>query len=323
MITVALLAFTSGLRADLTVTPITQADIDALDSSDIAWNAQFFPGKGSMPDEQYSVGSGLSGTDFPRGTTTWAQDPAVNPLSVTMTGGGTLQAEANSAGTVSHGVTDPYNEVWVFIRDDTPGFFPGDYVGLSGIVLDTGSSQANIPDMEVFPDSGFAGYKVSGVSGDFDLDAVLSHQHIGSADKEWNVNMIGVWVVPESATTLGTPHAWYTERGITNAFETYDSTDFNDDGFTGHEKYLMGVDDLFDDTDYFRTIGLSMTNGTPSVVIPHSKTDRLYRVEATPILNVPDWTYSTNALGVGGTLLLELPEAVEDAIYYRGTVELP
>ena len=193
-------AFTSALRADSIVTPITQADIDALDSSDIIWNAQFFPGKGSMPDEQYSVGSGLSGTDFPRETTTWDQDPAVNPLSVTMTGGGTLQAEANSAGTVSHGVTDPYNEVWVFIRDNVQAPFPGDYLGLSGIVLDTGSSQANIPDMEVFPDSGFAGYKVSGVSGDFDLDANLSHQHFGAASKDWNVNMIGVDVIPEPGT---------------------------------------------------------------------------------------------------------------------------
>jgi len=191
-------AFTSALRADLIVTPITQADIDALDSSDIIWNAQFFAGLGSIGDVQYSVGPGLSGTDFPRGTTTWAQDPAVNPLSVTMTGGGTLQADANSAGTVSHGVTDPYNEVWVFIRDNVQAPFPGDYLGLSGIVLDTGSSQANIPDMEVFPDSGFAGYKVSGVSGDFDLDAVLSHQHIGSVGKDWNVNVIGV--IPEPGT---------------------------------------------------------------------------------------------------------------------------
>jgi hypothetical protein len=177
--------------------------------------------------------------------------------------------------------------------------------------------------MEVFPDEGFAGYKVSGVSGAFDLNANLSHQHFGSADKDWNINVIGVFDIHQSFTSLGTPHVWYIERGVTEDFETYDTTDFNNDGFTGREKFLMGVDDLFDDTDHFQTIGLSMSNGTPSVVIPHSKTDRLYRVEATPILNVPDWTYSTNALGVGGTLLLELPEAVEDAIYYRGTVELP
>lgn len=133
-----------------------------------------------------------------------------------------------------------------------------------------------------------------------------------------------IYVVFAPAETVsGTPAIWYMERGIIQDFETYDTTDFNNDGITGRQKFLMGVDDLFDNTDYFSTISLEVEDGTPTVSIPHSKTNRRYRIERTPYLNPPDWTSPTNSLGTGGTLSLDMPEESEDTIYYRGAVELP
>jgi hypothetical protein len=124
-------------------------------------------------------------------------------------------------------------------------------------------------------------------------------------------------------TTYGTPFTWYIDRGITSDFETYDTTDFNDDGYTGRQKFLMNVDDLFDDADYFKNIGLSLTNGNPAIVIPHSKTDRRYSVHTTPHLSPADWTSPTNSLGTGGTLTLEVPDEPSPSRFFKATVELP
>ncbi len=202
-IVIAIVAFvfalTSALQADLIVTTITQADIDALDSGDIVWNAQFFPGKGSLPDVQYSVGLGLNGFETPRGTTTWSQSPSVNTLSVGMTAGNTLQASANSGDTVMRGISDPFNEIWVFIRDTTPLSDPGDFLEVSNITDGTNT----FPTLFAEPENGFAGFKIrydtfpSNI-GEFNLTADLIHEHIGSGGKDWNVNVVGV--IPEPST---------------------------------------------------------------------------------------------------------------------------
>ena len=191
------------LSAAPIITMITQADIDALDSADTIWNAQFFPGKGSMPDVQYSVGSGLNGVDLPRGTTTWVQDPSVNPISVGITSGGTLQANANSSGIVSHGVTGAYNEIYVFIRDTTPTFVPGDFLEIRNVTDGTNS----FPSLFVEPENGFAGFKIQYDTfpsniGEFNLTADLVQKHISAAEKDWNVNYVGVTAIPEPSSLV-------------------------------------------------------------------------------------------------------------------------
>ncbi len=131
-------------------------------------------------------------------------------------------------------------------------------------------------------------------------------------------------VLPSTGmTAAGTPLTWYIQRGVGRDFETYDTTDFNDDGYTGRQKFLMNVDDLFDDADYFKSISLSLTNGNPAIVIPHSKADRRYSLHATQTLSPADWTSPTNSLGTGGTLTLEVPDDESPTRFFKATVELP
>lgn len=159
-----------------------------------------------------------------------------------------------------------------------------------------------------------------------EVTAITNHVGANTAEVEilniMGSNSLHVVYAP-TFTAAGTPHTWYIERGVTEDFDTLDTTDFNNDGFTGHQKFLMNADDLVDDTDYFRTIGLEIEAGTPTVSIPHSKTNRRYRIERTPLLNPPDWTSPTNSLGTGATLILELPVESDSTINYRGAVELP
>lgn len=124
----AILAAQTVFAATPVVTTVTQADIDALDPNDIIWNAQFYPGAGGTPN-QYSVGPGFNGIDSPEGTTTWAFDPSLNPISVDYSA--SLTANANNSGNVIHGVSDPFHEVWFIVRDNTPPTPGSDFLALA------------------------------------------------------------------------------------------------------------------------------------------------------------------------------------------------
>ncbi len=155
--------------------------------------------------------------------------------------------------------------------------------------------------------------------------AELESAFVGAHD-QWNYHhssMHRYVLSPEPLTGSGTPYSWYFARGVTSDLEYYDTTDFNLDGFTGREKYLMNVDDLYDVSDVFSEIGLRVEGSRAFVLITHSKVDRLYRVSTRGLQGDSCWESVTESLGTGGRLELELPGGLASGELIRASVGLP
>jgi hypothetical protein len=178
----------------------TESSFAAINSADFAWNVQFFQNDGN--GNQYSIGPGFSGFDIPNGTTSWS---ASNPISVLLVGN--INAQANTGPVVQHGSSIPYHELWVVVQDNTPvgSFLPGDFLGLENISVNINGDTVNPGNIQVFPDDGFAAFKVStsasnpALISNFSISADLTQQHTGAVGKDWIVSAYGV-VIPEPNT---------------------------------------------------------------------------------------------------------------------------
>lgn len=203
--------FSSILAAQVSVQiqSVTESDINSLDPNDIIWNAQFYPGGGGGGGfaHQYSVGPGLNGVNTPEGTTTWASDPSSNSISVDYSA--SLSASANGQPDVLHGVTDPFQEVWFVVRNDSPIVVPGsEFLSLENISVTLNGVSSAPADIEVLPDGGFSAFKTS-ISGslttnisNLDFDSDLIQQNFGAAQKDWYVKAFAVQVPEPSSYVI-------------------------------------------------------------------------------------------------------------------------
>ncbi len=181
-------------QASISVSPITQADLNDLDAADIVWNVQYFPNFNG----QMSVGPGLDGDDD-FADTTWAVSPSTNSFSFYIDGASNLEATANANTPATDPVTDSFNEIWLFLEVDSTAPDSGDLLEISNMVIGTFS----VPTLSVTGGTGFVGQKIRFDDeplniGEFSLSGDLTQQFLSADSKDWVVKAIGVQgAVPE------------------------------------------------------------------------------------------------------------------------------
>jgi hypothetical protein len=160
------------------------------------WHAQFQPGSGSRETHQFEIGDGETATEV--GSTSWSQDPASNPFTLSIDNANNLTLSANGA-TTSPGlgfpVSESFNEVWIFVESLYP--FDPAVLSLKNMTFDG----ASLPDISI-PGDGWVGIKVISVNELNNLAEILISGELVQKypvipvppnEDDWTANIVGVY----------------------------------------------------------------------------------------------------------------------------------
>ncbi|HPR68116.1 MAG TPA: TIGR03790 family protein [Kiritimatiellia bacterium] len=122
--------------------------------------------------------------------------------------------------------------------------------------------------------------------------------------------------------TNGTPQWWLAGHGWTNDFDAAATNDVDEDGRFTWQEYVADTDPT-NAASFLHP--LSTTGTVDSLVIGFdpTSTGRHYWIDATALIEAPDWANLTNAPGTGGAWQPEWIPPATGLHFYRGRVSLP
>lgn len=203
-IMVALFA-TTVAQATFIANYIFASDIVSMNANpdDASWNAQFFPGKGSSPDEQFSAGLGLDEVAS-LGTSVFAEDPGSNDFTVEISSGGFLGASLNSdiISLAAAPILSTHSVV-LYIDDDVSSF-PSDNIEITNLQINgnllpdlSNSGSPSIVGFRIYQDT-FENFGSSlTITGTINFSFVESY-----SNKDFLIKTVGLTTVPEPSSVV-------------------------------------------------------------------------------------------------------------------------
>jgi hypothetical protein len=122
--------------------------------------------------------------------------------------------------------------------------------------------------------------------------------------------------------TNATPQWWLAQHGWTNNFDAAATNDVDEDGRFTWQEYVADTDPT-NAASFLHPLSATGTVGSLVIGFDPTSTGRHYWIDATTLIESPDWSNLTNAPGTGGAWQPEWIPPATGLHFYRGRVTLP